>query len=152
MVPGDMSSAAALISASIAAGGRIRLTNTGEKNFPQPDSAILQVANKFGANVENGDGTIAVSFRDQRVKRKLSLDLKNSPDLVPSVAGLAAATETPLLITNIEHLRFKESDRIEVLARELFKIGVISRETKSSLESAFFQISKRQEGQYIDLS
>lgn len=142
MVPGDMSSAAALISASIAAGGRIRLTNTGEKNFPQPDSAILQVANKFGANVENGDGTIAVSFRDQRVKRKLSLDLKNSPDLVPSVAGLAAATETPLLITNIEHLRFKESDRIEVLARELFKIGVISRETKSSLELLSFRSQK----------
>jgi 3-phosphoshikimate 1-carboxyvinyltransferase len=137
-VPGDMSSAAALISASMAARGRIRLTNTGEKNLPQPDAAILQVAKKFGANVEDGNGTISVSFGDQRVRRKLSLNLKNSPDLVPSVAGLAAATDTPVLITSIEHLRLKESDRIDVLARELFKIGVTTLATKSSLELLSF--------------
>jgi 3-phosphoshikimate 1-carboxyvinyltransferase len=142
MVPGDMSSAAALLSASIAAGGRVRLTNAGEKIFPQPDATILQVAKKFGANVEDGNGTISVSFRGLRVRRKLSLDLNNSPDLVPSVAGLAAATETPVLITNIEHLRFKESDRLEVLSRELFKIGVITHETKSSLELLSFGSQK----------
>ncbi|HYB03754.1 MAG TPA: hypothetical protein VED17_04785, partial [Nitrososphaerales archaeon] len=142
IVPGDMSSAAALISAAMATGGRVDLTNAGEKNFPQPDAAILQVAKRFGANIECGNGTIAVSFRGQKIRRKLLLDLKNSPDLVPSVAGLAAATETPLSITNIGHLRFKESDRITVLARELSKIGVITSQTKSSLELLSFRSEK----------
>ncbi len=132
-VPGDMSSAAALIGASIAAGGRIRLTNNGATMFLQPDAAILELSKNFGARVQNRRKVISVSPLRSSLRKRIRLDLKNSPDLVPAIAGLAAATETPVLITNIEHLRFKESDRIAVLARELSKIGVKTRETESSL-------------------
>ncbi|HXQ93051.1 MAG TPA: hypothetical protein VN739_08595, partial [Nitrososphaerales archaeon] len=55
------------------------------------------------------------------------------PDIVPIIAGLAAATGSRVHLSNIGHLRFKESDRIGVLSRELSKIGVSTRETHSTL-------------------
>jgi len=138
-VPGDMSSAAALIGAAMAARGSIRLTNSNEE-FPQSDSAILPIAKQFGAKIARKNSVLSISFRDQKQQERLSLDCKDSPDLVPTVAGLAAATGTPLLIKNIEHLRFKESDRIGVLARELSKIGVATHETRSTLRVSSFEL------------
>ncbi len=132
-VPGDMSSAAALIGATIAAKGELRLTNAGGNRFPQPDSAILSVARRLGENVVTEDGSIIVNQRNQRRQGPISLDLKDSPDLVPAVAGLAAATSAQISISNIGHLRFKESDRISVLSRELSKIGVKTVESQTSL-------------------
>ena len=132
-VPGDMSSAATLIGAAIAAKGELRLINTGGNSFPQPDSAILLVAKKLGENVLTEDGSIILSQRNRRQQRTISLDLRDSPDLVPAVAGLAAATSSQISISNIGHLRFKESDRISVLSRELSKIGIKTVESQSSL-------------------
>ncbi len=132
-VPGDMSSGAALVGAALAARGELRLTNVGRKEFPQPDSAIVPIARRFGAEVAAENGSLSVRFRNRKTKKELFLDLRNSPDLVPTVAGLAAATGTQASISNIGHLRFKESDRISVLSRELSKIGVRMQETKSDL-------------------
>jgi 3-phosphoshikimate 1-carboxyvinyltransferase len=133
VVPGDMSSAAALIGASVAAKGRIRLTNCSYKTFPQPDASILEIVRKFGAKIQESGKSISVFSPKNTPRNKISLDLKESPDLVPAVAGLAAATKTVISIHNVEHLRFKESDRISVLARELSKLGVRTSETKSSI-------------------
>jgi len=63
----------------------------------------------------------------------LEFDLKESPDIVPVVVGLAAALGRQVEITNVGHLRFKESDRISVLSRELKKLGVRTRESSSTL-------------------
>ena len=49
------------------------------------------------------------------------------------VAGLAAALGTNVKITNIGHLRFKESDRISVLSREIRKLGMETKESGSTL-------------------
>ncbi len=125
VVPGDMSSAAAIIGAAIAAEGQVRLTNAGRKQFPQPDSVIVRVARMFGAEVHEENGNISVVYKKQnRTNKEIQLDFKTSPDLVPAVAGIAAATGSKVSISNIEHLRFKESDRIAVLCRELMKIGI----------------------------
>lgn len=132
-VPGDMSSGAALIGACIAAQGKLRLTNAGEKKFRQPDSFMVPVAKQFGAKVLAKNDVISASFQNEEARKKISLDLRDSPDLVPVVAGVAAATGMQISIRNIEHLRFKESDRIHVLSRELSKIGVRNEETKSTL-------------------
>jgi len=139
-VPGDMSSAAALIGATIAAGGKLRLTNAGRNQFPQPDSTIISVAKRLGENIMRQDGSIIVNQRERRIPGPILLDLKDSPDLVPTVAGLAAATASQVSINNIGHLRFKESDRISVLSRELSEIGVKTEETQSSL-SVFGSVS-----------
>ena len=132
-VPGDMSSGAALIGACIAVRGRVKLTNTGAGKFHQPDSAVIPLARHFGARVLIDGDSMKVSVQDKRVRRRITLNLRDSPDLVPTIAGVAAATETRISISKIGHLRIKESDRIGVLSRELCKMGVKTEQTESSL-------------------
>jgi 3-phosphoshikimate 1-carboxyvinyltransferase len=51
------------------------------------------------------------------------LDLRDTPDLVPTVVACALFAEGVTEIRNVAHLRIKESDRIGVLVRELKKLG-----------------------------
>jgi 3-phosphoshikimate 1-carboxyvinyltransferase len=46
------------------------------------------------------------------------------PDMVPTLAVLAAVANGESRIHNVAHLRIKESDRLHVLALELSKLGV----------------------------
>jgi 3-phosphoshikimate 1-carboxyvinyltransferase len=56
------------------------------------------------------------------------------PDLVPTLAVISAFARGETLITNIGHLRLKESDRIKSLVLELSKMGIRTREGKDWLE------------------
>ncbi len=51
------------------------------------------------------------------------LDLRESPDLVPTLATLALFSDGPSVLRGIGHLRLKESDRLAVLARNLRSMG-----------------------------
>lgn len=131
-VPGDMSTAAALIGATVASHGRVILQGVNP-DLPQSDSAIIPIARKFGAFVSSPkQGQLLV--KSTKLKSDpLNLDLGDSPDLVPVVAGLSAALGRNVSMSRVGHLRFKESDRLSVLAREFDKLGVPTRTTPSSL-------------------
>jgi len=133
-VPGDMSSAASLICATLASAGEITLANLGEGEFPQPDSSIISIAEKFGGKIAREGKDLSVKAGVKAPLGGFTLDLGDSPDLVPPVAGLAAALGNKLKIVNVGHLRFKESDRLAILSRELRKIGVATTETPTSLQ------------------
>ncbi len=134
-VPGDMSSAAALIGAALSSGGKLELQGI-DSELPQPDSAILGIANTFGAriSVAKDRATIDAVRAVQRTKRKtLIFDLKDSPDIVPVVVAIAAGTDHKARIYNVGHLRFKESDRLSTLAKEFTRLGVQIGETRDSI-------------------
>jgi 3-phosphoshikimate 1-carboxyvinyltransferase len=134
-VPGDMSSAAALIGATIAAKGRIRLDGVNLQML-QADSAFLKIARQFGATISQRGVSLIVSgkgMRNDKRKKMMSFDLKDSPDLVPVVAGVAAAQGREAKIRNVGHLRFKESDRLSSLSKELGRIGLQVTEAQDSL-------------------
>ena len=131
-VPGDMSTAAALIGATLAASGSSLLLGVSQE-FPQSDSAIIPIAKKLGASIVEKSKSLRISSRPKKIE-KLSFDLNRSPDIAPVVAGLAAALGASVKITNIGHLRFKESDRISVLSRELRKLGLDTKDSGSTLQ------------------
>ena len=54
----------------------------------------------------------------------VEVNLKNAPDLLPTVAALGAMAKGTTYITGVEHARFKETDRIHTCAIELAKLGV----------------------------
>ena len=60
-------------------------------------------------------------------------DLSNTPDLLPALAILALKTSKPIEIYNVKHARFKETDRISILARELAKLGIKVQEKEDGL-------------------
>ncbi len=55
------------------------------------------------------------------------------PDLVPTLAVLAAFARGETVITGVAHLRHKESDRLAAVATELTKLGIEAQETTDGL-------------------
>lgn len=63
----------------------------------------------------------------------VQVNLENSPDLLPTVAALAAVAQGTSQITGVEHARFKETDRVHTMALELGKLGVKVTEERDGL-------------------
>ncbi len=131
-VPGDMSTGAALIGAAVASRGNIKLLGVN-RELPQSDSAIVPIAREFGARIRESKKSLSAQVTRSK-HGSIALKLGDSPDIVPVVVGLSAAMQRSVRISKIGHLRFKESDRLRVLSRELNKLGLKIRENESSLE------------------
>ena len=92
------------------------------KESVQGDSACAWIFDSLGVKTEfTGQGIVLRS--KETTSKELTFDLSGSPDLVPAVLATCAAKNVKVTITGVEHLRYKESDRIESLSRELAKIG-----------------------------
>ena len=55
------------------------------------------------------------------------------PDMVPTLAVLSAFRPGRTIIRNAAHLRIKESNRLEAMARELAKTGIHAEEREDGL-------------------
>ncbi|MDY6764513.1 MAG: 3-phosphoshikimate 1-carboxyvinyltransferase, partial [Halobacteria archaeon] len=120
-VPGDFSSASYLLAAGAIAGdGRVEVSNL----FPsaQGDSIIIGVLKDMGAEVEWDEDGGVVRIRKGNL-RGTEFDASDNPDLVPTIAVLGAVAEGKTRIINAEHLRYKETDRLEAMATELAKMN-----------------------------
>lgn len=57
------------------------------------------------------------------VKKPLSFDFTDCPDLYPTMAATCAGLQVEAQFTGVENLHLKESDRIEAMQTELAKLG-----------------------------
>ncbi|MDE1763497.1 MAG: 3-phosphoshikimate 1-carboxyvinyltransferase [Thaumarchaeota archaeon] len=133
-VPADFSSMALLLSAAVLVGNNMEIS-APVGDLPQGDKEMISHLEKMGVRISIGD-TVRVT-----VPAKISggrFDLSNTPDLLPPMAILALRASGPVEIYNVRHARFKETDRIAILARELAKIGlgVTEKEDGLILESS----------------
>jgi 3-phosphoshikimate 1-carboxyvinyltransferase len=93
-----------------------------KENSLQGDSVITQIMSHLGVKSEyTGRG-----FKLTKIPPKgtLEWDFTNCPDLAQTVCVVAAAKQMPLILTGIESLKVKETDRIFALQTELAKMGV----------------------------
>lgn len=121
-IPGDFSTAALLLSAGILAGGEITVTNL-DFSLPQGDSKILDILKKIGAiiTIEKKKGIVkAIGTRELDGGE---FDLSDTPDLLPVVAILSLKSRNPVRIYGVSHTRFKETDRLKIIASEFRKFG-----------------------------
>lgn len=119
VVPGDYSSASFIITAA-AIGGEVSIRGLKPPDN-QPDSKILEIVNNAGASAEWRRSELVVS------KGKLEgfeTNLRDSPDLLPATAVLAAFAKGRSIIKGIAHTRHKESDRIYSVTRNLYRMGI----------------------------
>jgi len=86
----------------------------------QGDRRILDILQGMGATPRIQGREITITPAELR---GVEADMGSCPDLVPTVAVLAALAQTPTRITNVAHLRLKESDRGQAMATELGRIG-----------------------------
>ncbi len=122
-IPGDFSSAAfPLVAGALA--GRSAVKELDMDNL-QGDKVIVNILRRFGADVVVKDDCIQVS---EGGLEGAEVDLSNSPDLFPITAVLATQAEGESRLTGAEHLRLKESDRIQATVSFLRKMGAEVRE------------------------
>jgi 3-phosphoshikimate 1-carboxyvinyltransferase len=131
-IPGDFSSASYLLaSAAMLEGAEVTVKNL----FPskQGDKVIIDTLKQMGADITWDREAGIVTVRGGRKLKAITFDAGATPDLVPTIAVLAAVAEGTSRIENAEHVRYKETDRLRALATELPKMGVCLKEEKDSL-------------------
>ena len=129
-IPSDFSSLALLLAAAVLIGENITIKeSTG--SMPQADEAIIDILETMGVIVTLNKNIIKIKSPKKLDGGKF--DLSDSPDLVPAVAILALKSSKPIEIFNVEHVRYKETDRISIIARELSKLGIKVEEKKDGL-------------------
>ncbi len=129
-IPSDFSSLALLLSAAVLLGEDLTIQiSTG--SMPQADEAIIDILEIMGVVITLDKNTIKIKSPEKLDGGKF--DLSNYPDLIPAIAILALKTSKPIKIFNVEHARYKETDRITIIARELTKLGIKVVEKKDGL-------------------
>lgn len=122
-IPGDFSTAALLLSAGTLAGGEVTVTNL-DFSLPQGDSKIIEILKKIGAviSINKNRGTVKTVGTGELDGGEF--DLSDTPDLLPVVAILSLKSRNPVRIYGVSHTRYKETDRLRIIASEFRKFGV----------------------------
>ncbi|WP_338669832.1 3-phosphoshikimate 1-carboxyvinyltransferase [Pseudodesulfovibrio methanolicus] len=128
-VEGDWSNASYFLAAG-AVGERPVLLKGLAADSLQGDRAIMDILSQMGASIKvNFDGILVEPGR----LRGIEVDMGRCPDLVPTVAAVAAFAATPTTIGNVAHLRVKETDRLAACATEVARTGCETETTDDSL-------------------
>lgn len=120
-IPGDFSSASFVLAAAALAGGVVRVSNLDVRSA-QGDKRIVGLLREFGADVRVKGKVVEASGAEQL--SGIEADCGDNPDLVPALAVLGSLADGRTRLTNIPHLRYKETDRLRALRVELNKMGV----------------------------
>ena len=129
-IPSDFSNLALLLAANVLLGDGLKIEiNLGD--MPQGDEAIVDILEKLGVNVTLEDDIITT--KSPRLLNGGKFDLSNTPDLLPAIAILALKSEKPIELFNVKHARYKETDRIAIMSRELKKIGLYVEEKEDGI-------------------
>ena len=119
-VEGDYSSASYLLALIAINGGKAIIKNLFFDS-KQGDKVILDILQKMGATIIRGEDYVEIASEGNL--KAIDVDLSNAPDLLITVAVLAAMAEGTTNITGVAHARVKETDRIDTTCRELEKLG-----------------------------
>jgi 3-phosphoshikimate 1-carboxyvinyltransferase len=120
-IEGDYSSAAYFLAAGAIGGKAVTVKNL-KADSAQGDKYLLNILSEMGCSVEQEKEKIKISRKKELTA--ITLDMGDYPDIVQTAAVVAAYARGKTEITNIGHLRLKESDRIGDTAAELGKMGI----------------------------
>jgi 3-phosphoshikimate 1-carboxyvinyltransferase len=130
IVEGDYSSAAYFLAAGAIGGGPVTVANL-KINSQQGDRHFLTILSEMGCSVEYQGEEVKVSR--SRELTGITVDMGDYPDIVPTLAMVAAYANGQTKISNIGHLKFKETDRISNTATELAKMGIKTKVTEDTM-------------------
>jgi 3-phosphoshikimate 1-carboxyvinyltransferase len=120
-IEGDYSSAAYFLAAGAIGGKPVSVTNL-KRDSVQGDKRLLDIIAEMGSAVDYDKDSVRVQHRGGL--KGIIIDMSDYPDLVPTLAVVAAFAQGKSELTNIGRLKFKESDRINDTAAELNKMNI----------------------------
>ncbi len=132
-VPGDFSSSSYLLAAAVLTGSEITVGNLLPS--AQGDSRIVELLDDMGADISwaKEKGLVTVKGVKGDGLRGVKVNMRANPDLVPTIAVLAAVADGTTEITDVAHLRYKETDRLRLVTEELRKLGARVEEKEDGL-------------------
>ena len=129
-IPSDFSNLALLLAANVLLGDGVSF-DISLGDMPQGDEAIIDILEDMGVSVTlNGD---KITTKSPKLLNGGRFDLSDTPDLLPALAILILKSSKPIEIFNVKHARYKETDRIAVICRELEKIGINVKENDDGM-------------------
>ena len=96
----------------------------------QGDIRFLSILEKLDCNVtyDKAIGSYRVTGPMQAVYPGITVDLSSCSDQAMTLAALAPFATTPTTITGISHIRYQECDRLQAIANELSRVGILCEE------------------------
>jgi 3-phosphoshikimate 1-carboxyvinyltransferase len=125
-VEGDASSASYFFLAAALLKKTIRVVGLNRQS-KQGDVRLLDIMEKLGCHVQSDEGWVDVTGK-KLAEGDLTFDLNDMPDMVPTLAVLSAFRKGQTVITNVAHLRIKESNRLAAMVAELNRAGIQAKE------------------------
>lgn len=116
----DASGASYFCAAAALTGGDVFIKNARSASI-QGDMRIFQLLELMGCEVLKEEGGIRI--HGTGILKGIDMDLRDTPDLAPTMAVLGLFAEGRTRILNVPQLRDKESDRLQSLTSELQKLG-----------------------------
>jgi 3-phosphoshikimate 1-carboxyvinyltransferase len=122
-VPGDFSAAALLLSAGAMLAEEMIVSGM-DFSMPQGDFKIVEILKRMGSSIRVNQNRGEIKVSKSEFFEGGEFDLSDTPDLLPVVAILSLKSKKPVRIVGISHARFKETDRVAIIASELPKLGI----------------------------
>ncbi|NGP45899.1 3-phosphoshikimate 1-carboxyvinyltransferase [Bacillaceae bacterium SIJ1] len=118
----DASTAGYFFALAALHGTTIEVTNMNPETN-QPDFLLLKVLEQLGCQVAI-DGTCVKVTGPEQLKGNCTISMREMSDQALTLAALAPFADGPITITEVEHIRHHESDRIAAMATSLKQLGI----------------------------
>ena len=130
-IESDATSASYFFAAAALTGGRVRVDNLNSHSV-QGDVHFVEVLQEMGCQVNRyADGCEVVGTRQLK---GIDIDMNAISDTWPTLAAIAPFADNKVIIRNIEHTRWQETDRIHAVVTELRKLRVHVDEREDGVE------------------
>ena len=116
----DAASASYFLAAAAATGGRVTIDGLTRASV-QGAAHFADALREMGCEVEWTEAGVTVTGPERLTG--IRIDMNAMPDMVLTLAPLAALARGRTVIENVANLRVKESDRLAALATELGRLG-----------------------------
>jgi 3-phosphoshikimate 1-carboxyvinyltransferase len=116
----DASNASYFLAAAAVTGGRVRVKHLSARSC-QGDAHFVEILAAMGCQVQVTDSYTEVIGPEQL--QGLEVDMNDMSDLVQTLAAIAPFAASPVTIRNVEHIRYKETERIKAVVTELRRLG-----------------------------
>ncbi len=127
----DASNASYFFAAAAVSGGRVRVNHLSPGSC-QGDVHFVEVLARMGCRVTATGSYLEVTGPAQL--QGVEVDMNNMSDLVQTLAAIAPFAAAPVVIRNVEHIRYKETERLKAVVTELRRLGAVVEEFRDGLK------------------
>lgn len=116
----DASNASYFFAAAAVTGGQITIPYLTRDSL-QGDIHFLDVLAQMGCTVDYQSAGVHVA--GPSVLRGVEVNMNAISDTVQTLAAIAPYADSPVIVRDVQHIRHKETDRIQAVVTELRKLG-----------------------------